>query len=254
MFTRKRILIGGGIFAALLVAAVAATGVWYFVIRDNAPARVSLSNAVSSIQNQSLGQSNADGTATPAAMGGAQGSDLAGTWVLAPNSDSFVGYRVNEVLSRIGSATAVGRTRQLTATLEFDGRAITDAQVTADLTKLQSDQSLRDDQLRRQGLETSKYPSAAFVLTQPIQLDGVPAEGVPVNATATGDLTLHGVTRSVSILLQGQRHSGLVVVIGSLDIQFADFNIAQPRAGSVLSVENHGLLELQLIFQRGTPD
>src|SRR5262245_12306039 len=156
MFTRRRILIGGGVLAALLVAATAATGVWYFVIRGDAPARVNLSDAVASIQsqNQSQNQGSTDGTAAAPSSSGAQGNDLAGTWALAPNSDSFVGYRVNEVLARIGSATAVGRTRKVTATLEFNGTAITDVQVTADMTRIQSDESLRDDTLRRQALET----------------------------------------------------------------------------------------------------
>jgi polyisoprenoid-binding protein YceI len=122
--------------------------------------------------------------------------------------------------------------------------------VQADLTSLQSDEPLRDGQLRRQALRTDEYPTATFALTQPIALDAVPEEGVPVKATAVGNLTLHGVTRPISIDVQGQRTNGLVVVVGSLTIDFADYGITPPRAPAVLSVEDRGVMELQLIFQK----
>ena len=244
MVTRRTMMIGG-VFAVAALAAVVGLVVWYTVLSNDAPSRVSLSEAVTAVQ------SNPDATPSAALSSATEASaSLAGTWVLAPNSDSFVGYRVKEELARIGATSAVGRTRQITARLVFDGTAITDVEVTADLRTLQSDQALRDAALRMQALETSRYPTATFRLTQPIVLGEVPAEGVPVAATAVGDLTLHGVTRRVSIDLQGQRSNGLVVVVGSTEVRFADFNIQQPRAAAVLSVEDRATLELQLVFQQ----
>jgi len=245
MLTRKQTLIGGGIIAALVVV-VAAALVWYAVLPHDAPSRVTLTDAVTSAQG-SPNPMQPSAAATAAAYEG-----LAGTWVLTPNGESFVGYRVKEELARIGAATAVGRTNQITATLQFDGTAITDVQVQADLTALKSDSALRDGALRMQALETNRFPTASFVLTEPIVLGSLPAEGVPVTATAVGDLTLHGQTRRISIDLQGQRTNGLVVVVGSLEIRFADYGIAQPRAAAVLSVEDHGTLELQLVFQQAS--
>jgi len=258
MRTRKKFLLSGGILAAVVLLAGAAV-VWYTRLSDNAPERVSLTDAISSVG--SAGATPAGGASasppipSPAQMPagaapGAQQDGLAGTWALAPNSDSFVGYRVREELARIGATTAVGRTNQITATLEFDGAAITDVRVTADLRSLRSDNNLRDGQLRTQALETNRFPTASFVLAEPMRIGAVPPEGVTVEATAVGDLTLHGVTRRVSIDLQGQRTQGFVVIVGSLEIRFADFAIAPPRAASVLSVEDHGVMELQLVFQR----
>ena len=57
---------------------------------------------------------------------------------------------------------------------------------------------MRDGQLGRQGVQTDQFPTATFVLTAPIDLGTIPAEGTPVDVTAVGDLTLHGVTKSVS--------------------------------------------------------
>jgi polyisoprenoid-binding protein YceI len=244
VFTRKK-LIGGGILAAVSLAAVAAF-VWFAVLPGDAPERVSLSDAVASVEG------GTDSPAPSTAAATSQGASLAGQWVLAPGSESFVGYRVREELARIGAFTAVGRTRDLTASLQFDGSAVRDVQVQAQLTGLKSDSAMRDGALRRQALEIDRFPTAAFTLTSPIAIGGVPADGTPLRTTANGDLTLHGVTRPIAIDLEGALTNGRVVVVGSTEIRFADFGIAQPSSAAVLSIEDRGTLELQLVFQQAS--
>jgi polyisoprenoid-binding protein YceI len=246
MFTLKMKLVIGGALAAVGAVVLGAAALYYTMVPHDAPPQATLDGAVASLNS---GQS---ATSTGAVAAGEQAADLAGTWVLATDGGSFVGYRVKEELATVGTFTAVGRTENITATLAFDGTAITDVRVTADLTGLASDSAMRDGQLQRQALETNTYPTATFVLTQPIDLGGVPAEGQRVTVTAVGALTLHGVMRSVSIPLAGQFTNGYVVVVGSLDIAFADFSIQKPSSALVLGVEDHGLLELQLVFQQGT--
>jgi polyisoprenoid-binding protein YceI len=241
MFTRKQWIIGG---AAAAVGAVALGGAAfvYSIIPHDTPDKVTLGSAVASLETSPAATTE---TVT-------QSNDLNGTWEIAAGGESFVGYRVKEELARVGTFTAVGRTSSVTGTLEFDGSAITAVQVTADLTGLTSDSTMRDGQLKRQALETNTYPTATFVLTQPIQLNATPANGETIAATAVGDLTLHGITRGISIPLEGQLTGGYAVIVGSLDLTFADFGIQQPTSGMVLSIEDHGVLELQLVFQKGT--
>lgn len=258
--TRRRLWLGGA--AALAVAALAAFGLWYFLIRDDAPPPVSLADAVASA---SATPASTPATAAPAATptaaptaaptatagsGGSTEGELAGSWRLAPGGDSFVGYRVQEELVGIGAKTAVGRTGAVTGSLEFDGSAITVVAVEADLTQLASDDSRRDGALRRRGIETGSFPTASFELTESIALDAPPQEGVPIAATAVGELTLHGVTRSVEVALEGQLTGGLVVVVGSTEIEFADYDIVAPSAPIVLSIEERGVMEFQLVFER----
>lgn len=253
----RRILAAGGV--GVLLVAVAAFGAWYFLFRNDAPPPVDLQSAVQAAASVTS-TPGSGGNATPAAGASATSSAgaapassasiLAGTWQVASGSQSFVGYRVQEQLANVGASTAVGRSSGVTGRLVFDGSKITDVAIEADLSALQSDRSQRDNALRQQALETGRFPTATFKLTQPIQLSGTPEAGKTIEATAVGDLTLHGVTKSVSIPLQGQLVNNQVVVVGTLDIVFADYNIAQPRAVAVLSVENHGLLELQLVFVR----
>lgn len=240
MFSKKQKVIGGGIATALALAAAGALAVFMLMPHD-APAQVTLEDAVAQLASPSAGT-------TPAPAG----TSMIGTWTVTAGGDSFVGYRVKEQLATLGDFTAVGRTKQVNGTLTFDGTAITDVQITVDMTSLQSDDSRRDGALRRQALETEKFPTASFKLTRPILLNRVPAEGQTITATATGDLTLHGVTKPVALELQGQLAGGRVVVAGSTTIRFADYTISPPKAPIVLGVEDTGVLELQLAFDKST--
>ena len=275
--------------AILAVAAIVivGAGTWYFVIRDDAPAPVSLESAVSSVQQTATATpatatpapatataapatATAEATATPAATATATPAatatptptpteepaaeatwpdDPTGDWVISTAGETFVGYRVNEELVGLGAFTAVGRTSAVTGSLTFDGAAITGVEIEADVTQLRSDDTRRDRALGSQGLETNDYPTASFSLTQPIALDAVPAEGDAIAVDAVGELTLHGVTNEVTIPLEGQRAGGYVVVVGSLEIQFADYGMDAPSAFVVVSIEDFGLMEFQLVFE-----
>ena len=48
--------------------------------------------------------------------------------------------------------------------------------------------------------------TATFKLTAPITLTSIPQNKVPVTTSATGDLTLHGVTKSVTFDVSAQRN------------------------------------------------
>lgn len=229
--------------AAAALALGGAVGLWYLFFRSAGPAPVggtSPAPAVSAAPGSSV------------ASGGGTGSgDVAGTWAIAAGSDSFVGYRVQEELANIGATTAVGRTSGVAGSIVVEGTTITAVDITADLTGLTSDDQRRDGQLRRQALETNTFPTATFTLSQPVELgSGGLADGGSVSLTATGDLTLHGVTRSVRIPLTATRSGDRVTVTGSIAIVFADYSITPPSAFIVLSVADHGTMELQLVFTR----
>jgi polyisoprenoid-binding protein YceI len=247
---------------AILVLAVAIGGAWYLFFRPAGPAPVSLGAAPAVDPAGGLETPGASATEPAAAPGssqatGAQGG-ISGTWTVDPSvgsfddfTGSFVGYRVKETLASIGATEAVGRTPGVTGSMTVDGSTITAAAFTADLTGLRSDSDRRDGQLRRQALETDRFPTASFKLTAPVVLGAQPAEGATVEATAVGDLTLHGVTKAVEIPLQARLEGGVVTVAGSLPITFADFAMAKPESMMVLSVEDSGTLEVQLQLTRG---
>jgi polyisoprenoid-binding protein YceI len=241
--TGSRLKVGGAI-ATVAIVAVASGGLFYLFGRST-PAAVSIGDS-STLE---------DSTTDQATTGEAVAGDLSGTWTIDTSigsfsdyTSSFVGYRVQEELANVGAATAVGRTADVTGTLVLDGTTITSAQIEADLTTLRSDNDMRDGQLERQGLETGTYPTATFALTEPIELGQLPAEGESIRVTATGELTLHGVTQAVEIPLEVDLSDGVVTVIGSLDIAFADYGIPTPQSMLVLSIADEGVMEIQLHF------
>ncbi len=245
--TKKKLAISGAAGLLLLVAGAAAA--YFLVLKSAAPPPVSLDAAIASISTPAAGVTPAATTA-PASVGAgtSTGLNLTGEWTLVSSSASFVGYRVQEQLVGVGANTAVGRSSSIQASMTFDGASITKLQVTADLRQLRSDNSLRDGQLRSQAIETNRFPNATFVLAAPVSIGTVPAEGQTITRTITGDLTLHGVTKRITMEVQGQLKAGQVVVVGSTEILFADYGISQPRSTSVLSTESKGIMELQLVF------
>jgi polyisoprenoid-binding protein YceI len=180
------------------------------------------------------------------------GSALDGNWSVKPgNAQNFVGYRVTEKLfANISETEATGRTDNVTATMTIDGTTVKDVTVTADLRDLKSDNSFRDGRIKSEGLESDEFPEAKFVLTEPITLSAVPAAGDTITTKATGEFTLHGVTKPVTIELEGRWDGKQVQVVGSMPIAFDDYKVSAPTAPAVASVDDHGEMELQLFFDK----
>lgn len=173
--------------------------------------------------------------------------DLSGTWTVDA-SGSFVGYRVREKLAFLPAPNdAVGRADAVEGSMSISGLSIGSVDVTADLRDLESDGDMRDNRLRELGLETDRFPEARFELTEPVSFDARPPAGRRVDRRTSGRLTLHGVTRDVTVPLQAQWSSGRIEVVGSLDIRFADYDIEQIRLNQV-TTEDHGTMEFRLVF------
>jgi polyisoprenoid-binding protein YceI len=231
----RRNLVVVAAIVALAAVAAGGFGLWYILIGTPSP-----SAAAPVIPTGAS-------VAAPASLDGSwQVSDSLGS--MDDFSASWVGYRVQEQLVGVGGHTAVGRTPKVTGSLTLSGSTVSAVSITADLTALASDSSQRDDQLRRQSLGTDSFPTATFKLTKPIDLGSLPADGTTVSATASGDLTIHGSTRSVQISLQAQRHGGIIAVAGSVPIVFGDYGFQGPSSFAVVSVNDHGTMELHLLF------
>jgi polyisoprenoid-binding protein YceI len=172
-----------------------------------------------------------------------------GTFNFEEATASFVGFRVDEELANIGAVTAVGRTPSVAGSIEIEGSTLVAASIDADLRAIVSDRSRRDDAIQR-ALGTSSNPIASFILSEPIELGAAASAGDPLTVTAMGDLTINGVTQVVQVPLESRLVDGRILVGGSVDIVFADYGVDTPTAPVVLSVEDHGILEIQLWFSR----
>jgi polyisoprenoid-binding protein YceI len=221
------------LIAVLAIIVVGGAGFYWFFLRDDAPKRASLLTTSTPQET--------DGT-------GLEPTSAAGRWKIEQTAGVFVGYRVEELFG--GSTikvTAVGRTPAVTGTMTVAGTEITAADIIADVTKLTSDKSARDQQIKSRGLETDAFGTAEFKLTQPIALPGTPVKGVEVDVTATGELTLHGQTKTVEIPLQAKWNGRTIAMAGNAKVAFADYGITAPT-NSIVSVDENGEFELQLTF------
>jgi polyisoprenoid-binding protein YceI len=166
------------------------------------------------------------------------------------------GYRVREQLANLpAESDAVGRTSDVTGSITLvaagDGAQLTGGSIEVDTTTIESDEGRRDNRLRSEGLETDAFPSATFAITAPVEIPASALAGEAADVTLVGDLTLHGVTRSVEIPAQARLADGQIQVAGSITFPLADYDITAPNIGGfIVSIADEGALEFLVVFEK----
>ena len=222
----------------ILLAVTVGPFVYINFIKEDAPERLDFDDIETSTTVAG------DAPATTAAAGGADDT-IEGSWEIAAGSEA--GYRATEVL--FGQSTeGAGRTEEITGSLEIAGTEATEASFEVDMTTLASDEERRDGQVHSRILETSTFPTATFELTEPIDF-GEPADLEEVTVQATGDLTVHGVTQTVTVDLSARRNGAAIEVTGNIPVTWADFDIDDPSGGPA-QVEDSGEIEFALSFTK----
>lgn len=188
--------------------------------------------------------------ASTAELDGAWAVDAeSGAFTLEDATGSFAGFRVDEELARIGAFTAVGRTGDVSGTLEIADEQVTSVEIEVNLTTLRTDDSRRDGAVQS-ALGTSQHPTATFSLTGELDIGGSVESGEPISLAAPGDLTVKGITQPVTIDIEARLVGSVIAVVGSVEITFADFDVTVPQVPIVLSAEDHGIMEFLLLFRR----
>lgn len=231
--------------AAAVLVVLAGAGFWWFVLRDDAPEELSVDS------RSEDGPSTTTGT-TP--------DTFDGTWVIATGGDTQAGFRIEEDFAGgVVGHTAVGRTPAVEGSITIGGTEVSDGTFTADLTALEFTDSPeginvanRANALRSRGLETDQFPEATFTLTEPIDLGEIPADGETVTADATGDLTLHGVTRPATFTVEAKVEGNTIRVASAdpIPVVLADHDIEKPSAPFVAGVADEGSFEFLLVLEQ----
>ncbi len=248
-------LIGGGI-AALVVLAGA---VWFLFFRNDAPDAVDVDAANEQLDaDLAAAAEDGDGADDDVDAPEAFDGDISGTWIVDDEigdfdfetaSGSFAGFRVDEELT-VGEVVAVGRSGGVTGSLTIDAGQLTAADITVDMTTIVSNDSRRENAIRG-AVGASANPTATFVLTSPVELPDGLRNGETVTVDITGDLTVNGVTNPTTFTMSALvRDDGFGVITGSTNIVFADFDVTPPSAPIVVSVDDNGIVEFQLIVAR----
>jgi polyisoprenoid-binding protein YceI len=248
--------------AALILVTVLVVGIGGYLVYDtflrgDATAALTLPSASpdaspSAPPTEAPSASGDAGATTGPTASAATGDDgLAGTWTL---SQGEAGYRVREQLANLpAESDAVGRTTAVTGSISLEGSGdavrLTGGTIEVDTTTITSDEGRRDDRMRTEGLETDAFPTATFTVTQPVDVPAAALDGTPSDVTLVGDLTLHGVTRTVAIPAQAQLVDGVISVAGATTFALSDFDIVAPNVGGfIVSIADEGTLEFLVSF------
>ena len=215
----RKLWIGAGVLAALLVLGLAGGYVYYFSGLRTAPAALALPS--------------------PTASAAASTSGLAGSWKVTSGSQAE--YRVEEQFAgQTSSHEAVARTPGVSGGLTVSGQAgalqASEISVSADLTGLHSVDQVAGfnvsnrDRIVSQSLSVSQFPQATFTAGA-VAIPAGLESGQQVTVTVAGKLTIHGVTRDVTATLQVQQSGNQVQVAGQIPTDMTQFGISPPQIG-----------------------
>jgi polyisoprenoid-binding protein YceI len=245
------------ILALIAILAIAGGGYLAYdnVLRGDNMAPLALPSAAPSVAATSPSAAAPSEAATSTAPSSAASDGaVAGTWTVTTGSEA--GYRVRERLANLpAESDAIGRTSDVTGSITVvdagDGAQLTAGDISIDTTTIASDEDRRDNRMRTEGLQTDQFPTASFTLTRPVDIPAAAIAGTAADVTLVGDLTLHGVTKSVEIPAQAVLANGQIQVAGSLSFPLADFQITAPNVGGfVVSIADEGALEFLVAFAK----
>ncbi|ALG13058.1 YceI family protein [Kibdelosporangium phytohabitans] len=181
-------------------------------------------------------------------QGGGAAVPVDGDWAVSEGSQA--GYRVKEILFG-QDTTAVGRTGKVTGSVALSGTRITSGTVTVDMGSVATDKSGRDEQFRNRIMSVSQFPTSTFALRGQADLGAVPAVGQKVTVKASGQLTLRGVSKPVTVDLSAVRNGDTIQVQTSIPVVFADYSIPDPGIPGI-DIEDNGVIEVLLTLRKAT--
>lgn len=233
------------LIAAAVAVAVFVGGPWVYINFVREPAAESFLDEVTATTLVTMGDPVSTTVDSAANANTATLEDASGTWSVT--SESQVGYRVDEVLFG-QNVTAVGRTNAVTGSVTIDGLTVTAAEFSVDMTTVKSDEPKRDAQFESRIMDTLNFPAATFVLSQSIIVSKDALTGDSAHQ-ASGVLTLRGTNKAVEVTIVSAIRDGAVVLVGEIEIVFADWGIPNPSIPGI-STEDRGVLEFSLVLER----
>jgi polyisoprenoid-binding protein YceI len=189
-------------------------------------------------------------TASPAATATTAPQANAITWNVDPSSKATI--KVREQLVRLPSPidALINITgAQGAFTLNPDGTFASTSKISVDMTTVTTDDRQRTDSIRRDPLEVTRFrtselvPKTAIGLTLPLPSSG------EFTFKLIGDLTLHGVTKTVTFDVRATRADGKLTATAtaSPSWKFGDFGMQPPTSFSVLSIVDEIRMEFALV-------
>jgi polyisoprenoid-binding protein YceI len=170
--------------------------------------------------------------------------------------ESQVSYTVQETLFNQNNKlnTAIGVTKQVTGDIygnKADPSQSKIGTITVDISQFTSDRAMRDNFIRRNFLESSKYPLAIFT---PTSVDGMPksyTDGQSYSFKVTGNLTAHNVTKPVTFAVTASLSGTTLSGTASTTIKMSDFGVGPITLAGMLQTQDDVKLDMKFVARAG---
>jgi polyisoprenoid-binding protein YceI len=170
--------------------------------------------------------------------------------------ESQVSYTVQETLFNQNNRlnTAIGVTKQVTGDIygnKTDPSQSKIGPITIDISQFTSDSSMRDNFIRRNFLQSTKYPLATFT---PTSITGAPAsyrDGQAYSFKVSGDLTVHNVTKPVTFDVTASLNGTTLSGTASAAVKMSDFGVGPITLAGMLQTQDDVKLNMQFVARPG---
>ena len=223
----KRILMFGGGAIALVALAIVALVVIQLLRSDDPNLATEAPQITTTPGSSTAAAGGANGS-----TGGNDGAALpAGTrkFAIVP-AESSAKYVVEETLRGLVT-NAVGTTSAISGEIYLTAGGLASGQTSSfkvDLSTLKSDESQRDNFIKQNTLQTSRYQYAEFTVKS---LTGFPAnyvENTQVELTLTGTMKIRDIEKEISWKVLARQAGNTLTATADTDILFRDFGMNPP--------------------------
>jgi polyisoprenoid-binding protein YceI len=189
--------------------------------------------------------------ATTSNTSGQAASAGAKTYVIQPDK-SKVSYSVGETFFREGNRfnTAIGTTNSLNGEITLDHSKPSQSKVgdlTVNIEQFKSDSDRRDNKIRQQWLESSKFPMVTFKPTSISGLSDGATEGAPVTFQVTGDTTIRDTTKPLTFDVTATLNGDTLTGTATTKLKMTDFGFQPPDIAGMLKAENDVTINIEFV-------
>jgi polyisoprenoid-binding protein YceI len=176
---------------------------------------------------------------------GSAGTSVDGVW--RAGSGSIVGWRAEQVL--VGQpSTLTGRTGKVWGSITIAGGTVTGGAFSVDMAALTGNES---PTTQRTVFDVSADPTATLVLTSPIPVGTIPADGTVERYATSGTLALHGVTRVVHFTVSAERDGTGIDLLADITLPFGEWNVSVQGVPFLADIQSPAVIEVLLNLTQG---
>lgn len=196
-------------------------------------------------------------------LGAGSGESVSGThtYVIDP-AQSKASYIVQEeffsgALEKLGiqagNQEIVGSTTQiagqLTLNLDDLSAALGENRITVNLPALATTESDRDQWLRKNGLESERFPTAEFVGSEIANAPATYSDGDEVSFQLVGTLTVREIAQPATFDVNARLVGDTIQGMAEADLLMSSFGIAPPNFANTLTVEDAFTVRVEFTAQ-----